>query len=87
MQSEIREQTNRPPSLTRRLMKALLRELHRGPVEVCFKEEWEGERKGFFPQNKLKRGQGHVNVYAVDRVLFLLYMLKRAWAVLRVHGV
>lgn len=54
MQSEIREQTNRPPSLTRRLMKALLRELHRGPVEVCFKEEWEGERKGFFSSQKKK---------------------------------
>lgn len=54
MQSEIREQTNRPPSLTRRLMKALLHELHRGPVEVCFKEEWEGERKGFFSSQKEK---------------------------------
>lgn len=86
MQSEIREQTNRPPSLTRRLMKALLRELHRGPVEVCFKEEWEGERKGFFffSKGKIKGGQGHGNVDVVDRVLFLFYMLKRAWAVIHV---
>lgn len=38
----------------------------------------------FFSKGKIKGGQGHGNVDVVDRVLFLFYMLKRAWAVIHV---
>lgn len=81
------KRTNKPPSvLNTPVNESFVARVAQRPSWGLFQRRVGrgAERIFFFSKEKIKGGQGHGNVDVVDRVLFLFYMLKRAWAVIHV---